>query len=298
MWFKNLLIYRLTETFALSAEDLNKKLEPMAFRPCGSHEAFSFGFAPPMGDSSDQLVHSANGFMMICGKREERMLPASVINDSLKLSISLLDRKFSRKEVQTIKDEIIFDLLPKAFTKSSLIYAYIDTKNGYIVVDSSSAKKAEDLLSALRKCLGSLPAVPLNTVSKPSVVMTYWLENGGLPPSFNVGIECELRDQSDEQGTVKIKNIDLDSDEITNHIEHGKQVTKLAMRWFDHIDFVIDENLAVKRLKFLDLIQDQADAIEAETEAQRFDADFAIMTGELAEFIPALLGLFGGVNLD
>ena len=84
--------------------------------------------------------------------------------------------------------------------------------------------------------------------------------------------------------------------EITHHLEAGKQVIKVAVTWSDRMSFVIDENLAIKRLKFLDLIQDQIADTEAEDEAARFDVDFTIMSLEIANFLPRLVEVFGGGN--
>jgi recombination associated protein RdgC len=304
MWFKNLCIFRLTEGFAISPEELDEKLNSLSSRPCGSREASTFGWYPPLGenvsDQSDQLVHAANGFMMICARKEEKIMPASVINELLQKELiefeRSLGRKASTKERIAFKDEIIFATLHKALTRSTNIYAYIDPKGGWLIVDAASSKKAEDLLSLLRNCLGSLPAVPLNTINNPSDVMTGWLKSHDIPNGFFIGCDCELREQGDDQGIVGIKNIELSLPEIENHLDTGKQVTKLAMDWNDSISFVVDDNLAIKRLKFLDLIQEQASEIEAESHAERFDADFSIMSLELANFLPRFIDLFGGEN--
>ncbi|MDP3875516.1 MAG: recombination-associated protein RdgC [Methylobacter sp.] len=300
MWFKNLSIFRLTEEFTLAPADLELKLEQMAFRPCGSHEEFTFGWTSPIGKSSEQLVHSANGFLMVCGKKEERVLPASVVNEMMQEKIAETEeqqgRKLSKKERTEIKDELIFELLPRAFTFSNKTYAYIDPKGGWLIIDSASAKKAEDLLSNLRKTLGSLPAVPLNTIEKPVKVMTEWLVNNKTPDDLTVEDECELRAPEEEGGIIRCKRHDLSLPEIKNHLDTGKEVIKLAVNWADRLSFIIDENLAVKRLKFLDLIQDQVADIDSDSEAERFDVDFSIMSLELANFVPRLLELFGGEN--
>jgi len=300
MWFKNLSIFRLTEDFTLAPADLELKLEQMAFRPCGSHEEFTFGWTSPLGKSSEQLVHSANGFLMLCGKKEERVLPASVVNEMMQDKILETEeqqgRKLSKKERTAIKDELIFELLPRAFTFSNKTYAYIDPKGGWLIVDAASAKKAEDLLSSLRKCLDSLPAVPLNTIEKPVKVMTEWLVNNQAPDDITIEDECELRSPEEEGGIIRCKRHDLSLPEIKNHLDTGKEVIKLAVNWADRISFIIDENLAVKRLKFLDLIQDQVSDINTDSEAEQFDVDFSIMSLELANFLPRLLELFGGEN--
>jgi len=300
MWFKNLSIFRLTEEFALTPVELEEKLGQIAFRPCGQHEEATFGWTAPLGKTSQQLVHAANGFMMICVKKEEKVLPAAVVNEMLQEKILEAEdqqgRKLAKKERAAIKDELIFELLPRAFTFSNKTYAYIDPKGGWIVVDAASAKKAEDLLSLLRKCLGSLPAVPLNTVDKPVAIMTDWLINNQPPADIVIEDECELRSPEEEGGIIRCKRHDLSLPEIKNHLDTGKEVIKLAVSWADRLAFIIDENLAVKRLKFLDLIQEQVTDTETSSEAEQFDVDFSIMSLELANFLPRLLELFGGEN--
>jgi recombination associated protein RdgC len=300
MWFKNLTIFRLTEAFTLTPGELEQKLQALEFRSCGPHEEFSFGWTPPVGKSSAQLVHAANGFMMLCGKKEEKVLPTAVVNEMLQEKIGEIEdreaRKLSRKERTTLKDELIFELLPKAFRFSRKTYAYIDPKGGWLLVDSASAKSAEDLLSSLRKCLGSLPAVPLNTVDKPSVNMTEWLLTQQMPEDLTIEDECELRAPEEEGGIIRCKKHDLTVPEIKNHLNSGKQAIKLAINWAGRIAFVLDEHLALKRLRFLDMVQEQAADIDAGSAAERFDADFTIMTGELAELLPQLIAWFGGEN--
>ena len=300
MWFKNLSLFRLTEPFTLSSAEVEQKLETMRFRPCGSHDESSFGWTSPLGRGSEQLVHSSNGFMMICGKKEEKVLPSSVINELVQEKILDIEteqaRKLSKKERTEIKDELIFDLLPRAFSFSRHTFAYIDPKGGWIVVDSGTAKKAEDMLSSVRKCLGSLPIVPVNTAQKPISVMTEWLINNETPTGISIEDECELRSPEEEGGIVRCKKHDLALPEIKNHLETGKQVIKLALNWEDRLSFVLDENLSVKRLRFLELIQEQVADTNSETEQERFDVEFSIMTAEFASFLPRLLELFGGEN--
>jgi recombination associated protein RdgC len=300
MWFKNLTLFRFTEPFTLSSAEVEQKLETMRFRPCGGHDESSFGWTSPLGRSSEQLVHSANGYVMVCGKKEEKVLPASVINELVLEKILDIEtqqaRKLSKKERTEVKDELIFELLPRAFSFSRNTYAYIDPKGGWVVVDSGSSKKAEDILSSLRKCLGSLPVVPVNTVQKPMLTMTEWLINDQTPTGISIEDECELRSPEEEGGIVRCKKHDLALPEIKNHLETGKQVSKLALNWEGRLAFVLDENLSVKRLRFLDLIQDQLADTNAETEQEHFDVDFSIMTAEFANFLPRLLELFGGEN--
>ncbi len=299
MWFKNLSVFRLTESFMLSAEELEEKLSQMVFRHCMGHEEFTFGWTAPI-KNTEPLVHNVNGFFMLCGKREERVLPTAVVNEMLQEKIDEIEaeqgRRLPKKARTELKDNLIFELLPRAFSFSHKTYAYIDTNSGFIIINASSTKKAEDFLSNLRKCLGSLPAVPLNTVEKPIFTMTEWLLNENAPNSLTIEDECELRSPEEAGGIIRCKRHDLTLPEIKNHLDNGKQVIKLALNWQNRIAFILDENFGIKRLKFLELVQEQRNDIDAETEIEQFDADFTIMTAELAEFLPHLITVFGGEN--
>ncbi len=300
MWFKNLTLFRFSEPFTLSAAQIEEKLAASRFRPCGSHDESSFGWCSPLGRGHESLLHTANGFMLLCAKKEEKVLPASVVTELLQEKILDIEteqaRKLSKKERNTLKDELIFELLPRAFSFSRLMYAYIDAQGGWLVVDSSSSKKAEELLSSLRRCLGSLPVVPVNTLQKPALTMTEWLANNATPAGITIEDECELLSPEEEGAIVRCKKHDLGLPEIKNHLDSGKLVIKLALNWQDRMSFVLDEHLAVKRLRFLDLVQEQVADTQAESVEERFDVDFTIMTAEFSAFLTQLLQLFGGEN--
>jgi recombination associated protein RdgC len=298
MWFKNLCLFRLSEPFILTADELAEKLEALPFRPCGLHETFSAGWTAPLGKPGQPLVHATNGYMMLCVKKQERVLPTAVVNDLLLEKIAETEdqqgRKLSKKERTRLKDELIFDLLPRAFTFSRKTYAYIDPKGGWLVVDAASANKAEDLVSLLRKSLGSLPVAPINTVNNPVSIMTQWLASQQTPDGIVVEDECELRSPGEEASIIRCKRQDLALPEIQNHLDSGKDVIQLALSWADRLAFVMDKHFAIKRLRFLDLVQGQLEDLEIEGEEMRFDVDFAVMSAELGVFLPRLLELFGG----
>ena len=297
MWFKNLRLYRLTEEWTLSPEALNDKLAEFCFNPCGNLDPLRYGFEPPLGRDSDQFVHAANGYIMICAKKQEKILPSGVIKEQLEEKVNAIreaeSRPVGRKERDSMKDEIIFSLLPRAFTKSSLYYAYIDIQEKLIVVNASSAKRAEDLLSKLREALGTLRCLPIAPKHLPTQVMTQWLRDSQAPHQFELGEEVELQASKDGR-VVRCKKQDLTASEIRNHLDSGMHVSKIALCWKESIHCIVDDQLGIKRLKFEDVISEKANDRNPETKAEQFDADFAIMTGELKNFIAALLAAYGG----
>jgi recombination associated protein RdgC len=301
MWFKNLQIYRLTESLNANEQDLHEALSQQAFSPCRGLDTHRMGWVPPLGKHGEQLVHPGNGRYMLCMRREDRILPAAVIREAVEEKVEAIaseqNRRVGRKERSEIKDEVIIDLLPRAFVKSILVYAYIDTQNDWIIVDSSSANRAEDLLSLLRESLGSLKLKPLTVSHAPVDSMTRWLLEHA-PAGMQISDECELRDTLDDGGVIRMRGVDLGSQEVLQHLESGRYVARLALEWQERIGFVLCDDLSIKRLRFLDLVMQEAEDIEADDEAMRFDADFALMGMELARFIPALCQQMGGIDLE
>lgn len=300
MWFKNLRVYRLTKPFDLSAEQLAEALESKTFQPCGKQDLTSFGWVPPVGRHGKELVHSTNGYMMVCAKRQEKILPGAVVNEQLEEKIASISqqegRNVSRAEKQQFKEELVFSLLPRALTRSQLQFAYIAPQENWIVVNAGSAKRAEELLGALREAVGSLPVIPFTTKQIPSQTMTHWLNSGQLPKGFVLGGECELEAPKDDGRVIRCKKQDLTAEEMLNHLKTQMVVRKLAITWEDAIECVLDQDLAVKRLKFTERILDQAGDKQPDTAAEEFDVDFAIMAMELRGFLEALQGAFGGLD--
>jgi recombination associated protein RdgC len=300
MWFKNLQLYRFTKPFALTAEELSEQLSTKAFKPCGGQDQSSFGWVPPLGENSEDYIHSTNGYLMLCGQRQERILPAAVLNDKVAEQAKAIQEKegrsVGRKERQNLKEDLMFELLPKAFTRSSRQFAYIAPQDGLLIVDSASATKADFLQSFLRETLGSLPVIPVVAKNIPQHVMTNSVKDGSLS-GFELGHECELRSKLDENTVIRCKHQDLSADEIGSHLAAGMFVTKLGLQWQGGIECVVDDKLTIKRLKFADEVQEKADAVNAEDAAEQFDVDFSVMSLELSAFIKDLFNAFGGEDL-
>jgi len=299
MWFKNLYLYRFLQPLTYTAEELHEKLSEKPFQPCGRLDIFTQGWISPVMDEGEYLVHAANNCMMLTLQREEKILPSSVIRDHLKKKVKDIEERESRKvkkhEKDTMKDEILQELLPRAFTRFSKQYAYIDLHHGWLILDTASPKKAEEFASFLRQTLGSLPIVPPRVQENPARAMTQWLvDPEQRPPDFILAESCELSDSAYEGSIIYCKRQDLASEEVKGHVEAGKLVTRLALYWNDRLGMVLDEDLGVRKLLFLDVVQEQREAVDAETYIQQFDADFAIMVLELGDFIPRLLEVFGG----
>lgn len=289
MWFKNCLVYRFNKETQIDTDTLNDKLNAMSFKPCNSQEVEKFGWtALPQLDS---MAHMTRDAILICAKKEEKLLPNSVIKDNLTKKTEQAEtdkgRALTKKEKTDLKQEIVFELLPRAFSKYSHTFLMICPKEQLVVIDCPSSAKAEQLLSLLRKTLGSLPVVPAFADDNIATTLTQWVQANDAPSPLVMLNELTLKSLIDE-GSVQCKNVELDSDEIQTHLKNDKMVHRLALNWDERIEFVLTEDGALKRLKFIDTLTDENEQIASDDKAARFDADFTLMSNEIIELILSL----------
>ncbi len=299
MWFKNILFYRFTKPFDMSSDELEQKLSEALFKPCGANDVYQLGWSSPLQKSSEQLVHVNQHYWMICLQKQERILPTSVVNEQLQEKVNEIEetqhRKVSRKEKTELKELIVNTLLPQSFTKTNRFYAYLSPSKGYMVLNTASAKVADELTSFLRKTIGSLPVRVPAVNQAPASVMTNWVTAPeSLPAHLTLGYECELTSHGEDKGSIKYKGLELDQDQINEQIKSGMEVTKLAVDWNESLSMLLGSDLSIKRIKFGDMLQEQLEDTSAEDAASAFDAGFTIMTAEFDRLIPDILNAFGG----
>ncbi len=297
MFFRNLSLFRFPARFADVLETLEARTERHRLRPCGPLELATRGFVSPYGRGEEALVHRLGARALLAIGVEERLLPAIVINEALAARLAEIrereDRRVGGKERKRLREELIAELLPRAFIRPSRLAAYLDADAGWLVVDTPSRGAAEAAVSELRAALGSFPAVPLVATESPRLLMTAWLGGADLPPGLGLGDECELRDPAESGAIVRCRRQDLDSDEVREHLRSGKQAWCLGLNFEDRISFVLGEDLMIRKLRFLDVVLDQLDATPAESTRAEIDAGFALMSLELARFLARLEDWFG-----
>ena len=196
MWFKNLRIYRFTKDIDLTPDTLEIALHQQDFTPCTNMDFSRYGWVPPLGKDSEEYTHSCGGYTMICARKQEKILPPAAINEMVEEKVIDFEaaqaRSVYRNEKRTIKEDVIHTLLPRALTRSYLVYAYFDQKNKLLIIDSANSNKAEEFMDHLRATLGSLPVVPLKCHGDAANVMTHWLQDKS-PDNFELDNECELQ---------------------------------------------------------------------------------------------------------
>ena len=294
MWFKNLQIFRVGKAWEISADALHKQLCKMQFAQCASNELVSQGWSSPRGN--DQLVHTVNRQFLICLTTEKKLLPSSVINQVTKARAAELEEQQGfapgRKAMKDLKERVTDELIPRAFAVKKNTSIWIDPVNGWLVVDSSSPTIADEVVKLLLKCCDKIPLEGLRVNTSPQSAMTSWLAGNQAPKGFTIDQDTDLKSTTEDKATVKFVRHTIEPDDIQRHLAAGKQCTKLAMTWDDRISFVLTDNLVIKKIKPLDILDENKD--KGTNEEDRFDADMMLMTAEIAKMLDDVVFALGG----
>lgn len=284
MWFKNIRVYKLSAPLSTDPAVWEQALAEFKFTPLTAQEAVRTGFSFPLHASIKQYCHACQHLLFFALKRQEKILPAAVINEEMQPKLEAMEqekgRPLSRKEKQSLKEELQLSLLPRAFSRSTLTQGYYDPENQWLVINSGSASKAEDVLALLRKALGSLPALPWLDNHKLNTHLQLWLQNQALPNGFVLGSDAELKAPDEEGAKVKFSNHLLSADEVQSHLQ-DKLVTSINLEQADAISLALTDDGAVKRIKFHDVLTGQNDELGWEDLTARLDADLMLMASAL-----------------
>ena len=296
--FKNLIAYRIGPGWSEPAEELAERLSGARFAPCSPMQEHAFGWVEPRGEEGASLVEVIQGQWILKFRVESKRVPASVVNrrlDELKAAIEAESgRKPGRKETRALREELVQELLPMAFSRLSTVTIWIDPKAGLLYIDTTSQALIDELITQLIRQFTGLSLRPLATAESPAAAMAGWLSTHEAPVGFSLDRECELKATDDSQSAVRYARHTLDLDEIRGHIVDGKRPTRLAMTWNDRVSFVLTENGQVKRIQFLETPQQASGSAEDEG----FDGDVALITGELSGLLTDLVEALGGEAVD
>lgn len=296
MWFKNLQILTLPAGWTVTAAALEAALRRHPLLPVNAASMQSQGWLPPGPGAA--LVHAHNRQLLLALGIEQRLLPAAVINQATRQKAEALEQQQGfapgRKQLRDLKDQVANELRPRAFVRRRSVRAWLDLDAGRLIVDSASPKLAEELTTVLRADLGELPVTPLATQQSPAAAMTAWLSAGAAPGALSLQDDCELSADNAAKSAVRYVRHGLDGPEIRSLIGGGKTVTRLGMAWRERLSLVLTDKLALKRIRFQGM--DEQDAVPGarKNEDDEFDANFALMTGELDALLNDLVAALGG----
>lgn len=297
MWFKNARIFQLPNDFSIESEKLSEQLKDDALKPCGSQDMASQGWISPFSiDNTDLYCLQSGEAQLFTMAIEEKILPSAVVNQQLQEKISHIKsdtgNRPGRKQQTDMKQEILFDLLPQAFTKLKKMGAYIDNNHHLLIVDSASQNPAENMVSQIRQTLGSFKATAFGESSGMATVLTKWITDGHAEGGLEFGSSVVLETLDEAKSVIRAKNVNYLTDEMQRHIENGYLVTQIGLVFNDRIEFTLTYDFAVKSIKFTDIVLDQMDLETIDSEEQLLDSRFTLMSLELAELYKVLFNIF------
>jgi recombination associated protein RdgC len=297
MWFKNLVFSRLPADGSVSPLDLEQQLASRTLQPVSPLEMMSRGWVAPA--PTGRLVHVVGRQQLIALAADQRLLPASVIRQVVKERAEALAQEqgfpVGRRQMRQLKMTVADELRPRAFTRRRVIRAWLDPEGRWFGVEAAGAPRAEELGEVLRDTLGTFPIEPVDTERPPHVAMATWLRTGDAPLRFAIDQDLELQAADRSKATIRYSRHPLDGKQIQAHLQNGMTVTRLGLTWNDRISFVLTDKLHLKRIQFLEVQGDAADGGETDTdEALRFDAEFALMAGQLSTLLTELVQALGG----
>ena len=297
--FKNALVYRIDQWAPPGLPEIENRLQGARFVECGASQPESVGWIEPRGEKHGALVESVGGQLILKLCTETKAVPGSVVKTQVAEKLDAIEKETGRrpkgKIVKELKEEVIHTLLPRAFPKRADTMVWVDVKAQRLLIGAASVKKADSVATRLLELLGGgLKLSLLQTQLSPATAMSMWLAEKEAPAGFMIDRECELKQPDSEKASVRYARHTLDIDEVGEHIKQGKLPTQLALTWAGRVSFVLTEALTLKKIKLLDVVLEGVSS--SSKDEGGFDADVAIMTGELQQLIPGLVAALGGVQ--
>lgn len=297
--FKNLTIYRFPT--AMPPQSMPNYWPPRAgrnpvefadqlaaerLRPIGPMELHTAGWVSPYGSGEDRLFQQVGDCIMLTLGGETKVLPPAAV--AAEVAERCAGQPIGKRGRRLLKDEVIVDMLPRAFTAPSRLSGYLDLARGILAVDTASRKAADEFVHHFRRTLGSFPALPLNAEVAPQSVLTAWLNaDAALPCSLSFGDECELRDPVNGGAVWRGKHDEMLSPVVAEHLTVGRRCTRLGLEYHDRLSFVFGDDLVIRKLRFLDGALDKLD-LDGNDAAAEADARFALLAGEVGDLLDTL----------
>lgn len=292
IWLRNLSSFSLTEWIPAPVADLEEALSKYRFRGIGALETEHRGFEPVFGQEG--LVRKVDGAYWFQVKAEHKKVPGSQLKQLLAERIKTIEelefRTVGRKEKKELKELIRDELLAKAIPSQSLTTVVVDPQSRLAMVDTSSLKTAENIASLL---VHALPGLRLTTLAFDTPVadqMTAVLLEGN--DALVADDMLVLKGMGTPAATVRFTQYQLSEPEVLAHLNKGMRPSTMALTWDERLSFVLSDTFALKKLDYVDLLQDEPNDKDGDIEEQ-LKTLLTLQTAELRELMEGLCTWLG-----
>lgn len=287
--FKNATIYSIGEP--AEAPALEEALGREQFAPCGATSLMSVGWSPARGEANGALVESVGGQLVALFTIETRAVPADAVKSEAEKRAKAIEaftgRRPGKKEMRDMRDDVLLELLPRAFPQRDGVPVWIDREHHRLVIGTTVASKVDEVVNALMRANAFKSVAPLATHASPASTMASAICAGALPEGLDFGRECSLQGSGDEPPVVQFKRCDILSEDIVKRVQAGQLPTAMRIA-SDWCQVTLTDKFTLKKIEY-------PDAGEPEEDADRFDATVVVETGMLGKTVDALVSALGGI---
>lgn len=282
---KNLTVFRSPKGWVPDLEKLREEISLPG----------RIGYAWKELRNGDPFIEVGKNIMLVCEK-QEKLLPASVINRELKLRADDLCKrldvkKLTKRQLAELKDQVTAELYAKAFVTSKSINVWINTEHDLLCVESTSSALVDDVLMQIYKHLGYEGAILRFGSSVEAFMRRLILDDDSSIDNFSLGRSCVLEDAEAKSKRITYKNEHLDTVAVTSYVLQGKRPVKLEMvLGTDECFFTIDNKSMISKITLPDLVEDRS---EFNTDDDYFDNEFTIRSGQCLKIINELISTLG-----
>lgn len=280
--FRNIYPYYAAVLPEIDGNRLQDRLDAYRLRPCGRLEARTAGWASPYGDD-ERLFHEARGCFLLRYGTNERILPKPVVDAAVADRVAAYEdrmaRRPNRREKLFMKDEVLMELLPQAFIKTTYVDCYLDTEENWLIIETSSSSKANEIASLIGRSNPDIKLVAIGREASVSHHLTRWISENHAPELFEISDECDLLE--DDGSKVSFRRASADNMmEASTLVNAGHRVVRLRLSWAERLYFTLRHDFVFARIVPEDIVGEQLGDIAHEDEIAHLDAVFCYMTLE------------------
>lgn len=292
MFFKNLSIFKMVEE--IQADRFTTFLDSHPFSPCLKSQERSAGFATLYG-SQDRVV-KVGRFLLFCMLIEEKLIPASAVKTQFLRKVEEYEQKhqakLSRNDRKELKERIVNEMIQQAFTKTTEIWSYIDTREKLLVVNTGSAKQADAVASLVKNATEGRQVFPYRPQESLPSKMREWVIESKAPDDFAFLDKCEVLSS---EGSIKYRNFDLQDAGLKDYLLQGMSVDNLQMEFKERVSFVLRGDFVITQIKLADkALEDLDKGADYSNANDSLQATLTLFGDEMSDLVSSLMRAAGG----
>lgn len=228
---------------------------------------------------SGHFIEGTEAGKIIIAQMRERNLPAATVKEAMIKKLDKIQadtgRRPNKKDYAQIKDEVIVDLLPRAFIRTKTVPILI--RGPYVHVFTSSSKLCDDVITLLFGAVGN------DKVFQP-VRLDSTVEKAGEPLLTTIALHGDDTDgevwfeagkaatlKGPEKKAVRVKDLDVGDQHVQKLLKDDYKAIQLAIELFDTrmgsdpvASFTINESLIISKLVLAGIAGADAQADKAD----------------------------------